>query len=329
MEGISKSYDGKNYVLEDIDLTISRGEKIAFLGVNGAGKSTLSRIIAGTEEFNKGKIKHGHLVETKFYAQHQAEELDGSKTALEIMEEASKGELVKDLRTILGGFLFRGEDVFKKVGILSGGEKSRLALAKMLIEPSNFLILDEPTNHLDMLSKDVLMNALQKYKGTVLIVSHDRQFLDGLIDKVIEIKDKKIKTYYGNCSEYLREKEIEKEEYVFSQEKLSVIDKKKYKKSPKYVSNYEQKIRKKELNKLITPVKRKINELEEDVKKYEKRKTELEGEMAQEDFFKDANKVIDVHNEYNDILKKLEESNTQWDIEIEKLNSLEEKSTSN
>lgn len=330
LEGVSKSYDGVNYVLEDIDLTISRGEKLAFLGVNGAGKSTLSRIIAGSENINKGKVKSGHLVGTKFYAQHQAEELDGEKTVLQTMEGASKGELVKDLRTILGGFLFRGDDVFKKVGVLSGGEKSRLALAKMLIEPSNFLILDEPTNHLDMLSKDVLMNALQKYKGTVVIVSHDRQFLDGIIDKVIEFKDKKIKTYYGNCSDYLRGKEIEQDKHdAIKSEATYSQGKKKSSYNIKFASSYEQKQRKKELNKLITPVKKKIGEVEEEVARLELRKKELEHVMSQDDFFKDANKVIDVQNEYNDILKKLESFNSIWEIETEKLNSLQNKFISN
>lgn len=329
LEGVSKSYDGKNYVLDDIDLLIKRGEKLAFLGTNGAGKSTLARIIAGTEKINKGKVKHGHLVDIKLYAQHQAEELDGSKTVLEIMEEASKGEIVKTLRTVLGGFLFRGDDVFKKVAVLSGGEKSRLALAKMLIEPSNFLILDEPTNHLDMLSKDVLMNALQKYTGTVLIVSHDRQFLDGIIDKVIEVKDKELKTYVGNCSDYLKAKEAEQEQIDASKEKKETKENKTSKGREKYISNYEQKQKKKELNRLIMPVKRKIKELEEEVTHFEQRKKELEDEMSNEDFYKDANKVIDVQNEYNNILKTLEESNSLWEIEIEKLNNFEKQLISN
>ena len=329
IEGVSKSYDGKNYVLDDIDLLIKRGEKLAFLGTNGAGKSTLARIIAGSEKINKGKVKPGHLVDIKLYAQHQAEELDGSKTVLEIMEEASKGEIVKTLRTVLGGFLFRGDDVFKKVGVLSGGEKSRLALAKMLIEPSNFLILDEPTNHLDMLSKDVLMNALQKYTGTVLIVSHDRQFLDGIIDQVIEVKDRKLKTYVGNCSDYLKAKEAEQEQIDASKEKKETKENKTSNGREKYISNYEQKQKKKELNKLIMPVKRKISEIEEEVARFEQRKKELEDEMSREDFYKDANKVIDVQNEYNNILKTLEKSNSLWEIEIEKLNNLEKQLISN
>ncbi|MBK7160430.1 MAG: ABC-F family ATP-binding cassette domain-containing protein [Ignavibacteria bacterium] len=200
---LTKSYDGTFNVLENIDLIIPRGEKIAFVGVNGAGKSTLMRIIAGIEKY-EGEVKLGHLAEIKFYAQNQAEELDSAKTVLQTMEEAARGDIIKNLRSILGSFLFRGDDVFKKVGVLSGGEKSRLALAKMLIEPSNFLVFDEPTNHLDMKSKEVLMNALQKYEGTVVIVSHDREFIDGIVDKVIEVKNKKIRIYFGNATDYLK-----------------------------------------------------------------------------------------------------------------------------
>ena len=167
IKGLRKSYDGMTDVLKNLDMIISRGEKIALVGNNGAGKSTLSRIIAGIEPYNEGIVNYGHLVDYKFFAQNQAEELDEDKTVLEIVLEVASGITERNLRSLLGGFLFRGDDVFKKVKVLSGGEKSRLALAKMLIEPSNFLILDEPTNHLDMMSKDILMNALKKYEGTV------------------------------------------------------------------------------------------------------------------------------------------------------------------
>jgi len=209
IKGLRKSYDGMTDVLKNLDMIISRGEKIALVGNNGAGKSTLSRIIAGIEPYNEGIVNYGHLVDYKFFAQNQAEELDEDKTVLEIVLEVASGITERNLRSLLGGFLFRGDDVFKKVKVLSGGEKSRLALAKMLIEPSNFLILDEPTNHLDMMSKDILMNALKKYEGTVLLVSHDREFLDGIISKVIEVKDKNIKTFGGNSSDYIRNKEAE------------------------------------------------------------------------------------------------------------------------
>lgn len=274
INNLTKNYDGKNNVLEDIDLLISRGEKIVLFGVNGAGKSTLTRILAGIENFNKGEVKPGHLVDIKFYAQNQAEELDPNITVLQTMEQSASGEILKNLRTILGSFLFRGDDVFKKVGVLSGGEKSRLALAKMLIEPSNFLIFDEPTNHLDMRSKEVLMRALQKYQGTVLIVSHDREFIDGIVGKVIEVKNKKIKTYIGNATDYLKIKEQEFKK-TFVQNKKQVPEKIEHEATDNNGSvsalTSEIKKRNKELNKIITPIKKNISELEKLTNNYEKK----------------------------------------------------------
>lgn len=169
------------------DYGIERGDKIAVVGVNGAGKSTIVRIIAGIESFDAGERRLGHNVTLSYFGQHQAEELDLSKDAVGILEEVAEGEIRKRLRTILGSFLFHGDDVFKKVSVLSGGEKSRLALAKMLLKPANFLIMDEPTNHLDMASKEILQQALADYEGTFIIVSHDRDFLEPLINKVLEV----------------------------------------------------------------------------------------------------------------------------------------------
>jgi len=323
VHNIVKSYDGENNVLEGIDLIISRGEKIAFVGVNGAGKSTFMRIIAGLETYNKGEVKLGHLVGIKFYAQNQAEELDPSKTVLQTMEESATGDITKNLRSILGSFLFRGDDVFKKVGVLSGGEKSRLALAKMLIEPSNFLIFDEPTNHLDMRSKEVLMNALQKYQGTVVIVSHDREFIDGIVDKVIEVKNKKIKTYFGNATEYLKSKEDEFKKTISQNKKpvfkdvKAAIEVKKENESRKELKN------KKEKNKLILPVKNKINELEKNALELESTIKAKEELMSKDEFFKGGYKVVEVTNEYNSLKEKLKNVYSQWEDETEKLNRLE------
>ncbi len=318
---LSKSYDGKNMVLENIDLLINRGEKIVLFGVNGAGKSTLTRIIAGHEPHNSGTIKPGHLVEIKFYAQNQAEALNPEKTVLETMEESATGEIQKNLRTILGSFLFRGDDVFKKVRVLSGGEKSRLALAKMLIEPSNFLILDEPTNHLDMISKEVLMNALKKYQGTVLIVSHDRDFIDGIVGKVIEVKNKKLKTYIGNATDYLKEKEKEnrllntgarKEKQSVSEETL-----------PKKVNiSSEIKKKKKELNKLMTPLKSRVDDLERQTGKFETRIKELEVIMSKDEFYKGSYDIVNVTNEYNTVNEKLKKVYSEWERETQKLSEL-------
>jgi len=321
---LSKSYDGKINVLEDIDLMVSKGEKIVLFGVNGAGKSTLTRIIAGHETYNSGEVKPGHLVERKFYAQNQAEALNPELTVLQTMEQSASGEVLKNLRTILGSFLFRGDDVFKKVSVLSGGEKSRLALAKMLIEPSNFLILDEPTNHLDMRSKEVLMNALQKYNGTVLIVSHDREFIDGIVDKVIEVKNKKIRTYIGNATDYIRAKDQEAKnlnpKYNKPLKENKQPDLKPVNGTVKAADNGK---RRKEINKQIMPVKSKISELEKQTGKYEKRLKELEVLMGKDEFYKGAYNIVETTNEYNSLKETLKTVYSEWEQETEKLTMLE------
>ena len=319
---LTKSYDGTFNVLENIDLIIPRGEKIAFVGVNGAGKSTLMRIIAGIEKY-EGEVKLGHLAEIKFYAQNQAEELDSAKTVLQTMEEAARGDIIKNLRSILGSFLFRGDDVFKKVGVLSGGEKSRLALAKMLIEPSNFLVFDEPTNHLDMKSKEVLMNALQKYEGTVVIVSHDREFIDGIVDKVIEVKNKKIRTYFGNATDYLKAKDDELKKVNSDLRKKTVTESKEnIVKTVNPPEPKEQKKTKKDINKIILPIKNRINELERNALEFEAMIKEKETIMSKDEFYKGGYNVVEFTNDYNSLKEKLKNVYSLWEQETEKLNSL-------
>lgn len=324
ISNLSKNYDGKINVLEDVNLIISRGEKIAFVGVNGAGKSTLMRIIAGLENFQKGEVKTGHLAALKFYAQNQAEALNPEKTVLQTMEESATGEITKNLRSILGSFLFRGDDVFKRVGVLSGGEKSRLALAKMLIEQSNFLILDEPTNHLDMRSKEVLMNALQRYEGTVIIVSHDREFIDGIVDKVIEVKNKNIKTYFGNASDYLKAKENELKK---NDKPLNAV-KKNTDTGEDKLKNIQQgkinpKLKLKELNKKIESVKTQIKAHEADIQRMETELKTKELIMAGEEFYKGGYNIMEFTNDYNSIREKLKQKYSGWETETAALTELE------
>ncbi len=312
IEGLTKTYDfGKN-VLENVDLTIERGEKIAIVGKNGAGKSTLTRIIAGTEKYNSGVVKYGYNAIPKYFAQNQADEMNPDKNALEIMEEANSSETQAAIRNILGGFLFHGDDVFKKVGVLSGGEKSRLALAKMLIEPSNLLILDEPTNHLDIRSKEVLQESLAKYEGTVIIVSHDREFIDGIIQKIIEVKNKGIKTYLGKSSEYLNE--IESDNVLIKED---VEEKQEVKNS--YQAGIEAKKRKKELNKLTAPIKKRLSAIESELKELERRKSYLDNEMSKTDFYKDADFAVEIKFEYLEIADKIEKLTADWESESTKL----------
>ncbi len=204
---VSKSY-GSLKVLEHIDLTIERGNKVAFVGRNGEGKTTLARIIMGEIGYT-GSVKTGHNVKTGYFAQNQADLLDQNLTVLETIDRVAVGEIRTKIRDLLGAFLFSGEDVDKKVSVLSGGERSRLAMIRLLLEPVNFLVLDEPTNHLDMRSKELLKKALIAFDGTILVVSHDREFLDGLVDCVYEFRDKKIRQHLGGIYDFLRKKKLD------------------------------------------------------------------------------------------------------------------------
>lgn len=201
---LSKSYDDK-LILDKINFAVERGEKIAFLGRNGEGKTTLSKIIGGLEPYS-GELKIGHNVSIGFFAQHQAEALDPKLTVLETLDVVATGTIRTQLRSLLGAFLFNGDDVYKPVSVLSGGEKSRLALAKLLLEPVNLLIMDEPTNHLDMRSIAVLKKAVAAFDGAVIVVSHDRDFLSGIMTKCLEFKNKKVKEYIGGIEEFLYKK---------------------------------------------------------------------------------------------------------------------------
>ena len=186
---------------------IERGERIALVGVNGAGKSTLIKLLAGTEKVTRGEYKLGHNVEADYFAQDQYKELDPDARILDDLGDASPGSGETELRSLLGCFLFSDEDVFKKIGVLSGGERGRYALLRLLLHPANFLLLDEPTNHLDLRAKDVLLNALVKYTGTVVFVSHDRYFIDKLATRVFEVGDGKVELFPGNYEDYLWRKQ--------------------------------------------------------------------------------------------------------------------------
>ena len=222
LKSLSKSY-GTLEVFKNLDYKVERGDRIAIVGINGAGKSTLTRILAGMESIDSGERIIGYNVVPSYFAQDQAEELDLSKDVLQTVEEVAGAETRVQLRTLLGSFLFHGDDVFKRVSVLSGGEKSRLALAKMLLQPATFLIMDEPTNHLDMKSKYVLQEALTHYEGTFAIVSHDRAFLDPLINKVLELQPGKLRTFLGNLSDYLIKKKEEREQATQEEEAITKI----------------------------------------------------------------------------------------------------------
>lgn len=222
IEGLSKSY-GDNHVLKKIDLLIERDSKTAFVGQNGQGKSTLAKIMVGDLD-HKGHLKLGHNVQIGYFAQNQAEYLDGEKTILDTMIDAANEKNRSKVRDILGSFLFRGDEVEKYVKVLSGGERNRLALAKMLLQPFNVLVMDEPTNHLDIKSKNVLKQALQNFDGTLILVSHDRDFLQGLTNKVYEFKDGSIKEYLGDIDFYLEQRKVD--DFRAIEKKQTVVHKK-------------------------------------------------------------------------------------------------------
>ena len=260
IEGLSKSY-GDNLVLEGIGLLIERDSKTAFVGQNGQGKSTLAKIIVGELDF-EGHLKLGHNVQIGYFAQNQADYLDGSKTVLDTMIDAANEKNRSKVRDILGSFLFRGDDVEKYVKVLSGGERNRLALAKMLLQPFNVLVMDEPTNHLDIKSKNVLKQALQNFEGTLILVSHDRDFLQGLSNRVYEFKDKKIKEYLGDIDFYLEQR---------SADNFRTIEKKKEKrktnasKTTKDKASFEDQKVIKSLKNKLSSAENKISVLEKEI----------------------------------------------------------------
>ncbi len=255
---VSKHY-GDLQVLNNIDLNIARETKTAFVGQNGQGKSTLAKIIVGELKY-QGELKLGHNVQIAYFAQNQAEYLDGNKTVLDTMIDAANETNRSRVRDILGSFLFRGEEVEKYVRVLSGGERNRLALAKLLLQPFNVLVMDEPTNHLDIKSKNVLKEALKSFEGTLILVSHDRDFLQGLTDTVYEFKDHKIREYLGNIDFYLQQRNVEN---------LREVERRNVEKQKPKVSNkdsYESQKKIKSLNNKLSNLESKIHQLEKDIK---------------------------------------------------------------
>jgi ATP-binding cassette, subfamily F, member 3 len=265
MTDMGKTYGDKT-LFENINLTVGRGEKIALLGANGVGKSTLLKRIMNSID-GEGKVEYGHNVNISYFAQDQAETLDKTKTIYETVDETAKGAIRNSLRSILGAFLFTGEDVDKKVSVLSGGERTRLALCQLLLSPSNFLILDEPTNHLDLQSKEVLKDALINYEGTFVIVSHDREFLDGLTNRIWDIEDKALKIHHFSVQEFLQRKLAAQEAPKKDTVSLKTEAPKKEQKTESvsnlsYEDQKEQKRRKNQLSNRIKKAEESIEDLE-------------------------------------------------------------------
>lgn len=304
---------GENEILKNIDFALKRGEKVAFVGRNGEGKSTFVKSIVGDIEILKGKIEIGHQVKIGYYAQNQALLLNPEKTVFEIIDEVAMGEIRSKIRTILGSFLFSTEDTEKKVKVLSGGEKSRLALAKLLLSPVNLLVLDEPTNHLDMQSKDVLKNALLQYEGSMIVVSHDRDFLQGLTEKVIEFKDGTIKETIGDIYDFLEKRKLEslhelqkKEEKGTSKDKNITTNK----------NLYEQ--RKKEEAQL-RKIQNQIKRIENEIETLTQQKKSIEEKMSSPEKFQEELRSGALYIEHESIEQLILQKEEEWAKWVEQL----------
>ena len=256
---------GEKRIFSGAEFTIERGQKIALVGRNGEGKTTFARMLIGELEPTEGDIKLGANVNIGYYAQNQDDLMDGEFTVFDTLDRVAVGDIRTRLRDILGAFLFRGEDIEKKVKVLSGGERSRLAMARLMLEPYNLLILDEPTNHMDMRSKDILKDALQKYDGTVVVVSHDREFLDGLVDRIYEFRDGGVKEYLGDIWYFLEKRKVESLQEIERKDKPVATEKNTAESSTGKLS-YEQK---KEQEKLLRKLRKAVESVEEELAKVE------------------------------------------------------------
>ena len=319
MHNMGKTY-GDRTLFKEINLTVGRGEKIALLGANGVGKSTLIKRVMNKVE-GDGTVNYGHNVQITYFAQDQAEALDISKTIYETVDDVAVGDIRKDLRSILGAFLFTGEDVDKKVAVLSGGERTRLALCLLLLSPSNFLILDEPTNHLDIISKEVLKSALINYEGTFIVVSHDREFLNGLTNRIWDIEDQGLKIHHFGVQEFLQRKmDLSNNQMQIEAKQKNTIDKIETPKNviddkiEKVLSFDEQKELKRKKNQLSNQVKK----AEENIAKYEEQLKDLDQKISNLDY-SDEIQSAKFLSDYDSIKKLLDNEMESWEKSTEQL----------
>ncbi len=318
LEHMSKSY-GDKVIFRDTHVHVERGDKIALVGANGKGKSTLLRIIAGTEPI-KGNRELGHNVIMSFYAQHQLESLHVENEILQELQQAGSKKSEMELRTLLGSFLFTGEAVFKKIKVLSGGEKSRVALAKTLISEANFLMLDEPTNHLDMMSVNILIQALEQYEGTFIVISHDRYFVEHVATKIWYIDDYQLKEYPGTYHEYeewmeRREKDVKKT--------AATAPAPAKKEEKKQRDNAEFNL----LNNQLKQANKQLSEVEKQVQKLETELAQYESQLADPDVYGNVNLLQEASQKFEAVQKELEAMNKKWEKLMEEVEDLEAKLT--
>ncbi len=324
VEGLSKSY-GDKQIFCNVSIHLERGDKVAVVGVNGAGKSTLMRILAGQVEPNGGTLRFGTGVKPTYFGQHQAQELPLGYNVLETLSHAAEDMTITRMRSLLGAFLFRGEDVEKKVSVLSGGEKSRLALARMIATPANCMLLDEPTNHLDMTSQDVLQEAMRQYDGTIVVVSHNRYFLDCFVNRVIEVKDGEVTPYEGNVAEYLfKQEQIAQREAeqdrTRAQETEDVEDPPRDNKKER---RRQEAQRRQERQRRAGSWLKKLAEAEKKVEDLEEHKDELEAQMADPELYQDQQAWNQTSAEYNSCTRRLERWLEKWEEAQAKIDEID------
>jgi len=304
---------GEHLVLDDVNFEINRGEKVAFIGKNGEGKTTLVRMIMRELDY-EGECRVGHNVKIGYFAQNQAQKLDDNKTVWEVVDDIAVGDIRVKLKSILAAFMFAGEEIDKKVKVLSGGERSRLAMVKLMLEPYNVLILDEPTNHLDIRSKDILKLALKNFDGTVVLVSHDRDFLDGLVDKMFEFGNKKIKEHIGGIYEFLEKKKLSS----LRELEIKAKEKKENVKAEEPSSNKLDFLERKELNKKIKKLQTQVDKAEQNVANLEEKIAEMDKQFANPDGSEDEK----FYSLYEETKKQLEIEIESWEessIELDEM----------
>ena len=313
-KGLSKTYDGQKYIIKDLDLVVENGEMLVVAGRNGAGKSTLLRMLAGVDWTSDGEIIPGAGVKIGYFSQDNAETICGTESILDYIESRAPTELIPKVRDMLGSFLFRGDDVFKPLNVLSGGEKSRIALLQLLLSPNNLLILDEPTNHLDMHSKDVLMNALKDFGGTVIFVSHDRGFIEGLATRVLELKPGQHREFPGDYKYYMERMEAEALGQV---EALGA----KEKPVPEPVKSEGKRSweEQKRLDAERRKAERAVAKIEEEISKTEEEKSVLEAKLSLPEVYSNGAKAKEIQTKINEIAMRLEKLTEDWEAAMENL----------
>lgn len=321
LEKVSKAY-GDIRLLENYDYTMEKGDRVAIVGVNGSGKSTFTRLISGTEAVDAGAVVPGHHTQVAFFSQTHADVLDNEQTVLECVEAAASRETRPMVRNILGCFLFRGDDVFKKIGVLSGGERSRVALVCMLLKPANFLIMDEPTNHLDFQSQDVLQRALAEYPGSYCIVSHNRQFLDPIVNKVLEFRPGHApRLFYGNVSQYLETVEAEE-----ARNKASAVGSATESAQTAPANRRDLRrlrtLAREKRNALLRPLQKELEQVEADISARDERKDAISAELELPENMSDNQKLMELTQEYQRLERENDTLFTRWEeisVEMERV----------